>query len=45
VTHVQNNLRVRASGGGAGWSDDRVAGTTDITGIGSAGTGSDKPRG
>ena len=45
VTHVQNNLRVRASGGGAGWSDDRVAGTTDITGIGSAGSGSDKPRG
>jgi osmotically-inducible protein OsmY len=39
VIHVQNNLRVRPPAGGASWSDDRVGGTTELTGIGSAGGG------
>jgi hypothetical protein len=37
VIHVQNNLRVRARG--PNWSDERVDNTTDITGLGSSGTG------
>ncbi|NNM73534.1 BON domain-containing protein [Enterovirga aerilata] len=34
VIHVQNNLRVRASAGAAGWSDERISGGADVAGMG-----------